>query len=197
MTIKRILCRILLRVAMLAGFSLCGALNASADTYVYKDVRKPNGYPRDMAAKQADFAACGISTGSVTDRELPKFNRCMRAHGWALDHIEPDPSQAAARDDLGPGTYTYDDVSSPRGRARGYDEEQAATAARDGGDAGRIGTPGFNACMRRQGWRLAGFAPQVHDDGDAQREENAADAERFRDEQQRNDDFTRNLYSQP
>jgi hypothetical protein len=94
------------------------------------------------------------------------------------------------------GTYTYDDISSPKGRARGYDQEQAATAACDGGDARSIGTPAFNACMRSNGWRFAHFTPQTHDDGQDQRDENAANAARL-DGQMRNDDFIRNLNSQP
>jgi hypothetical protein len=79
--------------AMLVAFGLSGALCAAAETDFYKDIRRPNGHARDMAAKQADFSACGYPGSSeVPARDFPKFNTCMRAHGWVIDHVVPDPS---------------------------------------------------------------------------------------------------------
>ena len=199
MTIERVLLRSVLSVAIVAAFAFCGALNASAaDTYVYKDIRNPNGHPRDDAAKQADFAACGIPPEGVSARGFPKFNKCVRAHGWTLDHIVRDPSDGLSRDRPGEGIYTYNDILRPRGRARGNDQEQAATAGCDGGDTRNIGTTAFNACMRTHGWRFARFTPKPNDDDQDKRNEDASnDAERQRDDQMRNDDFVRNLNSQP
>jgi hypothetical protein len=196
MKIERRLHQSILGIAILAAFSFCGALNASAaDTYVYKDIRKPNGYPRDTATKQSDFAACGIPVEGVSAREFPKFNACLRARGWALDHIMRDSSDGPSQDRPGEGIYTYNDIN---GRARGNDQEQAATTACDGGNTRNIGTSAFNACMRSHGWRFTHFAPKAHDDDQDKRNEDASnDAERQRDDQMRNDDFIRNLNSQP
>jgi hypothetical protein len=59
----------------------------------------------------------------------------------------------------GYGTYTYDDILKSHGRSRGEAAEQAATLICDRGDADRIGTRAFNACMLSRGWRLARFEP--------------------------------------
>ena len=199
MTMKRTLVRNVLKVAILSAFVLGPLLNASAaDTYVYKDIKQPNGHPRDAVAKQADFAACGIPPEGVSANLFPKFNKCVRAHGWALDHIVKDPSGGLGGNRLGEGIYTYNDISRSAGHARSSDEEQAATAACDGGDTRSIGTAAFNACMRSHGWSFARFTPKAHDDDQDKRNEDASnDAERQRDDQMRNDDFVRNLNSQP
>jgi hypothetical protein len=92
------------------------------------------------AAKQADFAACGIALEGVPASALPKYNRCLRTHGWAFDHIVKDPADGFSGDRPGEGIYTYTDISRSRGHARSDDEEQAATPACDGGDTRNIGT---------------------------------------------------------
>ena len=80
MKIGRILLQTVLKVAILSAFSVCCVSNSSAaDTYVYKDIKSPNGHPRDAAAKQADFAACGIPPEGVSASLFPKFNKCVRA----------------------------------------------------------------------------------------------------------------------
>jgi hypothetical protein len=198
MNIEHIFRRNVLKLALLSAFSLCGVLNASAtDTYMYRDIKQPNGFPRDAAAKQADFAACGIAPEGVPASALPKYNRCLRAHGWAFDHIVKDPAGGFTGDRPGEGIYTYNDASRSKGHARSNDQEQADTAACDGGDTRTIGTSGFNACMRSRGWSFAHFTPKAHDDDQDKRNEDASnDAERQRDDQMRNDDFVRNLNSQ-
>jgi len=83
--------------AMLAVLSLAGALHAAAETDVYRDIQKPHGHARGMAAKRAAFAACGYPGSTpVPDRSFPRFNTCMHAHGWVIDHIIPDPPSAHA-----------------------------------------------------------------------------------------------------
>jgi hypothetical protein len=72
-----------------------GAQTASAETDIYKDIRKPNGQARSMAAKLADFGACGYPGSTpVPDSAFPRFNDCMRAHGWVIGRIIPDASDA-------------------------------------------------------------------------------------------------------
>jgi hypothetical protein len=116
MTIKSTLRRSVMTTAMLMAFSLCGVLSAAAaETTVYRDVRKPNGQERDMAAKRADFAACGHPVW-VADRDFPKFRACMRAHGWVIDHVVPDPSLAHFQ------SKSYDDDQDKRNE----DESNAA-----------------------------------------------------------------------
>jgi hypothetical protein len=159
MMIEKTLRRTLMTTAMLAAFSLSEMLGAAAaETTVYRDIRKPNGQERNMAAKQADFAACGHPV-SVDPQDFPKFRTCMRAHGWVIDHVVPDPSAGLGWDGSGVGKYTYNDVLKPHGRARRNDEEQADTYVCDGGDSRDIGTPPFNACMRAHGWRFDHFEP--------------------------------------
>jgi hypothetical protein len=94
MMIERAVRRCVMTTAMLIAFSLGGALSAvAAETTVYRDVRKPNGQERNMAAKRTDFAACGHPVW-VSDHDFPKFRTCMRAHGWVIDHVIPDSSVA-------------------------------------------------------------------------------------------------------
>ena len=53
---ERTLLQNALRVAIVSAISLWGVLNASAaDTYMYRDIKQPNGFPRDAAAKQTDL----------------------------------------------------------------------------------------------------------------------------------------------
>jgi hypothetical protein len=66
---------------------------------------------------------------------------------------------AGSRGDRGVGNYTYSDVLKPGGRARGNDDEHADAYVCDGDNAGNIGTPAFDACMRAHGWRFAHFEP--------------------------------------
>jgi hypothetical protein len=78
---------------------LGGLLNAAqADTWVFKDIQRPNGHDRSMAAKRADGRKCGALPGgrSFVDADAPNLRDCMFARGWALDHIIPDPPSAHA-----------------------------------------------------------------------------------------------------
>lgn len=82
--------------AILAVFSLAGVLNAAADTDTYKDVKRPNGHARSMAAKQADIRACGAVNGFVSNEDFPKTDACMRAHGWVIARVDPGPTTSSS-----------------------------------------------------------------------------------------------------
>jgi uncharacterized low-complexity protein len=72
---------------------------AKADTWVFKDMQRPNGHERSMAAKRADARKCGAdrSGRSFSDARAPDMQSCMFAFGWALDHVIPDPPSRQAR----------------------------------------------------------------------------------------------------
>ena len=84
------------RVIISTMLILGGMLNAAiADTYIFKDTLRPHGHDRGMAVKRADARKCGASDGR-SFRNVAAFEQCMLAHGWAFDHIIPDPSPAYA-----------------------------------------------------------------------------------------------------
>ncbi|MEJ0075111.1 MAG: hypothetical protein WDO17_06645 [Alphaproteobacteria bacterium] len=80
---------------MLCAAAFAGMPAFAADTHIYKDVLMPNGHARGVAEKFADFRACGYRKGtSVNDSALARIDACMRGHGWALDHVVPEPKRA-------------------------------------------------------------------------------------------------------
>ena len=97
--------------AVLCAVAFAGTAPATADTYILKDVLRPNGHARSMAAKFADFRACGYRKGaSVSDAEVARIDACMRGRGWALDYIVPDRAQRAK-------------AAAPPARYRKYDPD--------------------------------------------------------------------------
>lgn len=99
-------CRIIAAGALLCAAALAAHTPARADTHIYRDVLMPNGHARGMAAKLADFRACGYRKGSsVSDAALARIGACMRTHGWALDHIVPDPAPARRATATRPAEY--------------------------------------------------------------------------------------------
>jgi hypothetical protein len=152
LTIKNTLLKSAMTTALLALFSIGGALTTTAaEKDVYKDVLRPNGHERSMAAKRADIRACGAANG-VGDLDFPKANECMRAHGWVLAHVVPDPRLA----DDGYDHDIYNDITK---KARGDAALNAATDA----CAGQFGRPTtgtetsskFKQCMLGHGWQYA------------------------------------------
>jgi hypothetical protein len=141
----------IMRRTVVAIMLLLGAAMSAqaADGWTFKDVSRPHGTERDMAAKRADARTCGSSDGlSFVTADASRFKKCMRAHGWALDHIEREAAQAS--DD------TVADVKfadmKPGGRSRGdadlqVDTRRCEVAAPD------YESPGFKQCMRGLGWR--------------------------------------------
>lgn len=80
---------------VIAAATLCavvaGASGALADTRTYRDVLRPNGHERGTTQKFKDYRTCGYLRGTrVNDFALVHIDRCMRAHGWALDRVVPD-----------------------------------------------------------------------------------------------------------
>jgi hypothetical protein len=145
--------RAVIAVMLLVVATVC----AQADTYIFKDVLKPHGQPRDMAAKLADGRACGSSGESFSARSTAKFTKCMRAHGWAIDHIVRDPHDRAqddARDPVNSTVVHFDDLrKKPNGQWRGNGALQADT--RRCGAHGRrdYESQVFIGCMAGLGWR--------------------------------------------
>jgi hypothetical protein len=70
----------------------CTVQVAQADTWIFKDVLRPNGHERSMKAKFADAHRCGAVGDQFSDDVLPNMQQCMWEHGWRLDHIVRDPS---------------------------------------------------------------------------------------------------------
>src|SRR5262249_23090272 len=102
----RATCKTIVAGVLLCATALAGTAPAFADTYIYKDVLRPNGHARGMAAKFADFRACGYRKGaSVSDAAVERIGACMRSRGWALDHIVPDPAQRAKAAAAPPARY--------------------------------------------------------------------------------------------
>lgn len=139
-----------------------GVPEARADSYVstYRDLIRPNGHPRSDAVYQSALDDCYRQTGA--DRTLADtqaFKQCMRGQGYRFLSTRVQRSPRPAASDA-PGTYSYEDFLKPGGRARSEAEEQEATRICDGGNSELIGRPAFNACMRKRGWRFAGFQPK-------------------------------------
>jgi hypothetical protein len=153
----------ILGLGLAAAFSCCASGAARADRYVstYRDLIRPNGHPRPEAVYRAALDDCYARTGA--DRNLPDnsaFKRCMRGHDYLFLSTRVSRPRAAPPAPDAPGTYSYEDVLKPHGRARSDAEEQEATRICDRGDSRLIGRPAFNACMRARGWRYAGFRPK-------------------------------------
>ena len=136
--------RIAMAATMLTALSL-GAAQA-ADTAFFKDVRMPNGHARDMAAKLADGAACGAAADR-TIGNMPAFEKCMSARGWALDHFgpgSPGPVQNTA----------VHFVDMNEGQRRGDAALQADTTACDAGGKTDVESAPFKQCMLGRGWQF-------------------------------------------
>jgi hypothetical protein len=97
---------------------------AHADTWVFKDTLRPGGHERSMAAKRVDGVKCGAARNgqSFTDAKAPNMRQCMSAHGWALDHVIPDPPTRHARSSK--GSYApVDNSSNDDGVRRQQDQD--------------------------------------------------------------------------
>ena len=117
-------------VAVAAVLTTLSLNAARADDIAYfKDVQKPGGHTRSMAAKLADARACGVSSGAITGL-MPAFQTCMSGRGWVLDHYGPDPATPRPRDT----TVNFTDVKGDaRQQPRSNAALQADTRACDAG----------------------------------------------------------------
>jgi hypothetical protein len=133
--------------AVLTALSL-NAAHADAAAY-FKDVQKPGGHARSMAAKLADGRACGVSGDTITVL-MPAFQACMSSRGWALDHYGPDPSQPRPR----ATTVNYADVKGDaKQRPRDDAALQADTRACDAGGKD-LESASVKSCMAGRGWQF-------------------------------------------
>jgi hypothetical protein len=136
--------RTMAATAILVALALNTA--SAADTAYFKDVRMPNGHARDMAAKLADGAACGASADRSIGN-MPAFEKCMGAHGWALDHFGPGAS--------GPVQNTaVHFVDMSEGQRRSDAALQTDTTACDGGGKTDVESASFKQCMLGRGWQF-------------------------------------------
>jgi hypothetical protein len=116
------------RIVIASLLILCGAVHASAETDIFKDVRSPHGHARSEAAKMADARACGAVNGEVSNARFPAAVRCMSSHGWAIARIEPDapaPAQAGGGSDDAEATAIYEEGLATEAAAN----DEAALAA--------------------------------------------------------------------
>lgn len=130
---------------------------ARAETSVFRDVLRPHGVARGAAERQADGQACGAGSDK-SYQNVPEFETCMRAHGWAHDHDQADASDP-------PGVY-YDDLWQPANGPRRSDaEREAAYSACDPRARRDPGSAAMKSCMLARGWRFAfnkpGAAPSA------------------------------------
>jgi hypothetical protein len=147
MTNGKIIGRTIAATAILLALSLQAA--SANDTAYFKDVLKPGGHARSMAAKLADGRACGVSGDTITGL-MPAFQKCMSSRGWALDHYGPDPSAPRPRDT----TVNYTDVKGDaRQQPRGDAALQADTRACDAGGKD-LESASVKSCMAGHGWQF-------------------------------------------
>lgn len=142
----------IIRRTVAAAILMALPLNAASasDIAYFKDVLKPGGHARSMAAKVADGQACGASGNTVTVL-MPAFQACMSSHGWALDHYGPDPASPRPRDTAVNFTDVKGDARhQPRGNAALQSDTQACDAG--GKD---LESASFKACMAGHGWQFA------------------------------------------
>jgi hypothetical protein len=89
------------RTIIAAVLILGGLLNtAKADTWVSRDIHRPNGHDRSMAAKRADGRKCGALPGgrSFLDADASNLRECMFARGPALIDNSIDDDHRRQRD---------------------------------------------------------------------------------------------------
>jgi hypothetical protein len=90
----------IIATAISTALLFTGSLQAAkADTWVFKDMLRPNGHERSMSAKRADARKCGAdrSGRSFSDTRAPNMQSCMFNHRWTLSQIIPDPPSRHAR----------------------------------------------------------------------------------------------------
>jgi hypothetical protein len=160
------------RTFIMSALFLASVTCAQADHYVisYHDMTLPRGQERSMAEQKEVLDFCFGQTGDDPNLgPTPAMKKCMlgRGYKWVSTRLvrdKPAPGDPVVHGDYVEnrpyrGIYSYEDMW---GHARTEEDEQAASDACGGGHRRFIGTPGFNACMRAQGWRLSGVEPKPY-----------------------------------
>jgi hypothetical protein len=133
-----------------AALLLCGA--AQSETMVFRDVLRPHGIERGSSEKLADAKACGATADRTFDN-VPSYVKCMKTHGWVVDHIESEASDP-------PGIY-YDDMWQRRNGPRRSDaQREAAYKACNPRGNWDPGSAAMKACMLNKGWQFAFNKPE-------------------------------------
>jgi hypothetical protein len=145
---------LMMAAAALTALSLTAA--QADDIAYFKDVLKPGGHARSMAAKLADGRACGVSGDTITGL-MPAFQKCMSGRGWVLDHYGPVPSAPRPR----ATTINYTDVKGDaKQQPRGDAALQADTRACDAGGKD-LESASVKSCMAGRGWQFT-FTQRAH-----------------------------------
>jgi hypothetical protein len=96
--------------------------------------------------------ACGAVNGEVSNADFPRANECMRQHGWAIDHVVPDPPAA---EEHGTVVHFEDLRKKPSGDWRGNAVLQADTRGCGRRNATDYESQEFKQCMLGRGWQFA------------------------------------------
>jgi hypothetical protein len=112
------------RIVIGTALILSGMINAaSADTWVFRDIQRPNGHDRGIAVKRADGRKCGARHNAFKDENVAAFQGCMVARGWVLDHIIPDPEPRAAHGSSSDSSPPIDNSSNDDWVRRQQDQD--------------------------------------------------------------------------
>jgi hypothetical protein len=142
--------RACLFAAAAAAFLFGGA--AQAETMVFRDVLRPHGVERGSSERLADGTACGAAADRTFDN-VPAFVKCMKTHGWIVDHIESEPTD--------PPGAAYNNIRQRRNGPRRSDaEREAAYKACDPKGNRDPASAAMKACMLRKGWQFAYYKPE-------------------------------------
>jgi hypothetical protein len=180
---------IAMKLVVLSGaLIMAGVLNASADTYVFKDVQRPHGRDRSMAAKDADAKRCGWLPDGRVLKSADGMQQCMLSHGWAVSQYIPGPGKP-------PEGVQFTDLS--RSGKRGDAAVRADSNRCDPNNRLSATSLAFRQCMLKRGWSFYAYVPPAaqpaaDDDSGALAEQNATDSAAREDEQRRDDEQRQN-----
>ena len=153
----------------LALLLLAGTIAAAqADTYTFRDILKPNGKARSMAAKKADGRKCGAAGDYFPTQDTERFTACMRGLGWTVGNIKrAPPSDENLPDPEDSTTVHFDDQRRKvDGRWRGNGVLQADTVRCSGYGALDYESHRFKSCMDSRGWRYDSTTQPAWSGGD-------------------------------
>jgi hypothetical protein len=106
--------RTIVTIVLFFATVLAAQAQGTNTIYTFKDVLKPNGQLRHGAVEAVDARACGM-TGNMRFYNRPAaMEKCMLAHGWALDQItrEPMPDSSPSWGPADPAVQAAIDASN-------------------------------------------------------------------------------------